>query len=419
LNVLLILLLLLTLYSILGVSIFSTAKLGGTLDDHGNFKDFIFAFITLFRCSTGEAWNEIMHDLAKRDVDFYKAGDWCTPDSLFDNENKFDVLSSKCLIQSPNTCVQTLLGVNVLPYIYWVSYTLLITFIVMNLVIAVILEGYEDGKETPASEVVDICIKLWLQYDPDHRLSLPLGKTLSFINEALKEIESTAIFKSETSKGDDSDAISLSAQAAQIPMRYVAALDVQVEENGRVHFVSACKQVMRFVCMGDDLSCMEDLDLVQTQLDKKQAAKLQRLADKSDLRIIRSTKSLEGELGSPKKGRTNLREEVTAAKLQSAVKMLYLAKKAKAIAKRKAEEAAAEEAEISLTAFNDQLDEARPAEVGADWKPQGAPSSSAAASSSAAVHPAPAAREPDEEAPPPEGPLLRDPLDQDPMPGAT
>jgi hypothetical protein len=27
----------------------------------------------------------------------------------------------------------------------------------------------------------------------------------------------------------------------------------QVGENGRVHFISACKQVMRFVCLGDDL----------------------------------------------------------------------------------------------------------------------------------------------------------------------
>lgn len=404
LNVLLILLLLLTLYSILGVSIFSTAKLGDTLNDHGNFKDFIWAFITLFRCSTGEAWNEIMHDLAKRDVDFYKAGDWCTPDSLFDNENKFDVLQSKCLIQSPNVCVQTLMGMNVLPYIYWVSYTLLITFIVMNLVIAVILEGYEDGKETPASEVVDICIKLWLQYDPDHRLSLPLGKTLSFINEALKEIEhgeSHEIFKT-SNKGDESDADALS-QVAQIPMRYVAALDVQVEENGRVHFVSACKQVMRFVCMGDDLSAMEDLDHVQSKLDKKEAAKLQRLADRSDLRIIKSTKSPQGAEGGLKRGRTSLKDEVAAVKLQTAVKMTFLAKQAKAdIAKRKAEEARQQALQ----------------EGGADAELPGAPSSSAAAPSSAAVHPAPAARGPDEEAPP-TGPLLRDPLEQDPMPGAT
>lgn len=29
--------------------------------------------------------------------------------------------------------------------------------------------------------------------------------------------------------------------------------DAQVGENGRVHFISACKQVMRFVCLGDDL----------------------------------------------------------------------------------------------------------------------------------------------------------------------
>lgn len=389
LNVLLILLLLLTLYAILGVSIFSTAKRGDSLNTHGNFQDFIWAFITLFRCSTGEAWNEIMHDLAKTDTDFYKAGSWCTPDGLFDSENKFEVLKSKCLIETPNVCVQTLLGMNMLPYIYWVSYTLLITFIVMNLVIAVILEGYEDGKETPASEVVDICIKLWLKYDPEHRLSLPLGKTLQFINEALKEIEhgdQSDLFKT-AGVGDQSDADAI-AQVAQIPMRYVAALDVQVEENGRVHFVSACKQVMRFVCMGDDLSTMEELEHVGAKLGQKEAAKLQRLADKSDLRIIKSTKSPQGSEG-VKRPRTSLKDEVAAVKLQTAVKMSFLAKKAKSdIAKRKAIEA--------------QDDSAA---GGAD---QVAPSSSAVAPS---MEPA----GPDEEARP-EGPLLRDPLDQDPMP---
>ncbi|CAE7836442.1 unnamed protein product, partial [Symbiodinium necroappetens] len=63
-NVLLILLLLLILYSILGVSLFSTTKLGETLNVHANFQNFLLAFITLFRASTGEAWNEIMHELA-------------------------------------------------------------------------------------------------------------------------------------------------------------------------------------------------------------------------------------------------------------------------------------------------------------------------------------------------------------------
>eukprot|EP00931_Biecheleriopsis_adriatica_P119863 TRINITY_DN9503_c0_g1_i1.p1 TRINITY_DN9503_c0_g1~~TRINITY_DN9503_c0_g1_i1.p1 ORF type:complete len:1886 (-),score=426.27 TRINITY_DN9503_c0_g1_i1:127-5784(-) len=348
-NVTLILFLLLILYSILGVSLFSTAKLVETLNVHGQFQSFPWAFITLFRASTGEAWNEIMHDLSKSEVDFYRMGTWCAPSDLYDTENKFDVLLDKCLIENPNSCVQTVFGVNILPIIYWVTYTLIISFMVMNLVIAVILEGYEDGKETPASEGIDICIKLWLKYDPDHRLSLPLGQALIFINEALKEVEFATNSQSKA-RGfsdelcDDSGSLSL----ASIPMKYVAALDVQVGENGRVHFISACKQVMRFVCLGDELASMEDLDTVQEKLDKKEGQRLQKLAEKAENRVKDAIAKEMGQSdsqseSSPRSGgdgasssrnsginrdevkMRDLKEEVAALKLQSAIKLKMMA----------------------------------------------------------------------------------------------
>lgn len=276
-NVLLILILLLILYSILGVSLFSTAKTGDTLNEHGNFRDFRAAFITLFRASTGEAWNEIMHDMWKSEADFYRAGDWCAPDTIYDFENKYEVLKDKCLIDIPNGCVQTIFGHNIWPVIFWVSYTLLISFMVMNLLIAVILEGYEDGKDSPASEVVEICVKVWLRYDSDQRMSLPMGTSLVFINEALQEIEGD---RSEDNKGAEGP--------AAIPMKYVAALDVKVfkaPDGDRVHFISAVRQVMRYHCLGDDLASLELLDQVKDHMEKKDAAKLSRLEEKAMVRV--------------------------------------------------------------------------------------------------------------------------------------
>lgn len=317
-NVLLILLLLLILYSILGVSLFATTKLGDTLNVHANFQNFIVAFITLFRASTGEAWNEIMHELAISQVVTYRQGDWCSPTDLFDTDRKYEVLKEKCLIDNPNSCAQN----PYFSFIFWVTYTLLITFMVMNLVIAVILEGYEDGKESPASEVVDVCVKLWLKHDPDHRMSLPLGQALNFINKALREVE-----------GQGNDPVpaggpnSFSALQS-LPMKYVAALDVQVGENGRVHFISACKQVMRFVCLGDDLASLEDLETVEERMEQKQRDKLRRLVEKSELRnqgklprdglmeglSFAGNKSAKG----AKLPMANLKEEVAALKLQTA-----------------------------------------------------------------------------------------------------
>jgi hypothetical protein len=56
------LVLFLYIFSILGVFLFSEVKLQNWLDEHANFQSFGTAFLTLLRCSTGEAWNSIMVD---------------------------------------------------------------------------------------------------------------------------------------------------------------------------------------------------------------------------------------------------------------------------------------------------------------------------------------------------------------------
>lgn len=50
------------MFSIFGVSLYAELMLDEeNLDNKGNFKSFDFAFLTLFRAATGEAWNAIMH----------------------------------------------------------------------------------------------------------------------------------------------------------------------------------------------------------------------------------------------------------------------------------------------------------------------------------------------------------------------
>jgi len=52
--------LLLYVFAILGVSLWAKVKLNGELNDYQNFQNFGLALLTLFRMSTGEAWNEVM-----------------------------------------------------------------------------------------------------------------------------------------------------------------------------------------------------------------------------------------------------------------------------------------------------------------------------------------------------------------------
>ena len=50
------------IYAVVGVQLFGNVKRGIHLNRHANFEHFGRALLTLFRMSTGESWNGIMHD---------------------------------------------------------------------------------------------------------------------------------------------------------------------------------------------------------------------------------------------------------------------------------------------------------------------------------------------------------------------
>ena len=60
----LLLMLLIFMFAIIGMSQFSLVDLDGAaeMNNHVNFQTFGASFLTLIRCSTGEAWNSIMFD---------------------------------------------------------------------------------------------------------------------------------------------------------------------------------------------------------------------------------------------------------------------------------------------------------------------------------------------------------------------
>lgn len=69
-NVGFLLCLLLYIYSVLGMQLFQEVKRNGPLDHHINFSTIGYAFLTMFRVSTGEAWHDLMNALT-RPADFY------------------------------------------------------------------------------------------------------------------------------------------------------------------------------------------------------------------------------------------------------------------------------------------------------------------------------------------------------------
>mmetsp|Transcript_12189 Transcript_12189/g.18838 ORF Transcript_12189/g.18838 Transcript_12189/m.18838 type:complete len:103 (+) Transcript_12189:1450-1758(+) len=56
--------LLLFIYAALGINVFSGVVLQEYVTAKNNFQNISVAIMYLFRCSTGEDWNKIMHELA-------------------------------------------------------------------------------------------------------------------------------------------------------------------------------------------------------------------------------------------------------------------------------------------------------------------------------------------------------------------
>merc|ERR1719399_98479 len=138
---------------------------------------------------TGEAFNEMMHSLSKNEGYFMLVdGSTCYPSGLLDmtvENGAYEILDEKCLIQYPHAC-----GSDV-SYIYFFLYTWLTTFVILNLVIAVILEGFDDASANEESDIIGYCIKVWKEFDPDYKMVLPVADVYKFMQEVqnLRESE--------------------------------------------------------------------------------------------------------------------------------------------------------------------------------------------------------------------------------------
>lgn len=144
-----ILLLFFFIYAIIGLQLFATVKNGDYIGDYMNFRSFGMSLLTLFRCSTGEVWNLIMYDCI----------------TLSDCENDVLYNPDMCGFSDKEDCIPLNgCGTN-LGYLYFFSFTVLISWILLQLFIGVIMDGFGDinseehSKLTP--EQYDAFVDVW------------------------------------------------------------------------------------------------------------------------------------------------------------------------------------------------------------------------------------------------------------------
>ncbi|NXA54299.1 CAC1S protein, partial [Nothocercus julius] len=133
------------IYAVIGMQMFGKiAMVDGTqINRNNNFQTFPQAVLLLFRCATGEAWQEILLACSY--------GKLCDPESDFAEGEEY-------------TC-----GTN-FAYFYFISFYMLCAFLIINLFVAVIMDNFDyltRDWSILGPHHLDEFKRIWAEYDPE------------------------------------------------------------------------------------------------------------------------------------------------------------------------------------------------------------------------------------------------------------
>ncbi|CAJ0597796.1 unnamed protein product [Cylicocyclus nassatus] len=134
------------IYAIVGMQVFGNIKLNAAFEvnRHNNFQSFFNSLILLFRCATGEGWQDIMMA--------------CTAQKECARAGHLEINYAK-----GQTC-----GSNI-SYAYFTSFVFLSSFLMLNLFVAVIMDNFDYLTRDPSilgPHHLDEFIRVWADYDP-------------------------------------------------------------------------------------------------------------------------------------------------------------------------------------------------------------------------------------------------------------
>ncbi|XP_072853564.2 voltage-dependent L-type calcium channel subunit alpha-1S isoform X1 [Pogona vitticeps] len=144
-HVALLIVMLFFVYAVIGMQMFGKIALvdGTQINRNNNFQTFPQAVLLLFRCATGEAWQEIM--LAA------SYGKKCDPESDFAPGEEYSCGSG-------------------FAYFYFISFYMICAFLIINLFVAVIMDNFDyltRDWSILGPHHLDEFKKIWAEYDPE------------------------------------------------------------------------------------------------------------------------------------------------------------------------------------------------------------------------------------------------------------
>lgn len=208
-NITVLLLLLLFIYSVLGVQLFAKVGYNKTYDEHANFRTFENGLLTLFRFTTGEGWGIYMFDA-------YEQVDGCVSDPPFDD--------GMCGFNDRVGCTELNGCGSVMMFPFLLTFTIIVSMVLFNLFVGIIIEGFQNANEDnlglTSDDYKSFC-KHWAKWDDNGDLFITI--------EALEEFVAT--LPSPLGLKD------IHPAHAEI-VKYLSQLDMNVYQlNGQSHWV--------------------------------------------------------------------------------------------------------------------------------------------------------------------------------------
>ena len=187
----LLLILLIFMYAIIGVQQFGLIKIDGGIKDidgyylgqeamhkHANFQTFGSAFLTLFRCATGEAWNSIMFDSARSRSILFQ----CRVEENYDSW-----IAAGGGIYDAFMC-----GTPWIAFMYHMSFQIIVSQVFLNIFIAIILDsfgGQTDALNLPVQKNdVEDFVAVWAKYDPHATGFIETAKLEKFMEDVAENV---------------------------------------------------------------------------------------------------------------------------------------------------------------------------------------------------------------------------------------
>ena len=231
------------IFAVMGMSFFGSVLYGENINRNANYESFFDGMLLLFRMCTGESWNGIMHDamlqksciLLRAPVSECSVFDDCKVKECSADVNLWVDMVPVYECPAARECFagqsafdtdcnyENHCGNAVASIIFHIVFVVLCAFVLLNLVIAIILDNFDQSnseQEAPVGpEDMQMYVEVWAEFDPRGTYYIPASK----IVDLLQLLHPPLGFKGTT---------------VTIPQIQKHIMSIQIPDyNGQVHFL--------------------------------------------------------------------------------------------------------------------------------------------------------------------------------------